>query len=127
MVEYLQTRRMRSDLAEHVNPRTPFRSRVIRPDEMRALVACVAEIDDLQAPLSEIDPSAEIPVLLRHYVRLGGRVAAFNIDRNFSNVLDGLLVVDLRETPQKLLSKYVGPPRLLHRPDDGSRHRHSNA
>jgi hypothetical protein len=41
-------------------------------------------------------------------VKLGGRVAAFNVDRKFSNVVDALLLVDLRETPAKILGRYMG-------------------
>jgi hypothetical protein len=32
----------------------------------------------------------------------------FNVDRKFSNVLDGLVVVDLRQTEPALLERYMG-------------------
>lgn len=38
----------------------------------------------------------------------GGRVLAFNVDPQFSNVLDGLIVVDLLETERALLDRYLG-------------------
>jgi hypothetical protein len=50
-----------------------------------------------------------VPVLLRQYLNVGGRVAALNVDRDFSDVLDALVVVDLRRTPEKLLTRYMTP------------------
>ena len=66
-----------------------------------------------------------IPVLLRQYLRLGGKVAAFNLDRKFSNALDGLIVVDLRQTQQRILARYMGATNagdfLTHHARAGSR------
>jgi putative hemolysin len=108
MVEFLRRRRLRPDLARLVTARRPFRWRLTRAADIRLAAACMSEIEDLAVPLADIDDSCDVPVLLRQYVRLGGRIAAFSLDRNFSNVLDGLLVVDLRETTPKLLAKYMG-------------------
>jgi putative hemolysin len=108
IVEYLRRRRLRPDLARLVTPRRPFRSRLTRAADIRLAAACMSEIEDLAIPLADIDNSCDVPILLRQYVRLGGRIAAFSLDRNFSNVLDGLLVVDLRETTPKLLARYMG-------------------
>jgi hypothetical protein len=108
IVEFLRERRFRADLAHWVAPRRPFRSRLTRAAELRAVAACLGEVEDLSARINDIDEHSGVPVLLRHYLRLGGRVAAFHVDRNFSDTLDGLLIVDLREAPPKLLAKYVG-------------------
>lgn len=107
IVEYLRQRRLRSDLARLVMPRRAFRSRLTRAADIRLVAACLSEIEDLAMPLADIDCS-DVPVLLRQYVRLGGRIAGFSVDQNFSNVLDGLLVVDLRDTAPKLLARYMG-------------------
>ena len=109
MVKFLRERRFRADLAHWVSPRRPFRSRLTRAPELRAVAACLSDIEDLSAPISDIEEHTGVPVLLRQYLRLGGRVAAFNVDRHFSDTLDGLLIVDLRETPKKMLAKYLGP------------------
>ena len=49
-----------------------------------------------------------VPVLVRHYMKLGGKFLGFNVDHKFSNVLDGLLLVDLREAKPELLARYLG-------------------
>ena len=73
---------------------------------------CLSEVEDLSARIRDIDEHCGVPVLLRQYLRLGGRVAAFHVDRNFSDTLDGLLIVDLREAPEKMLTKYVGSAKF---------------
>lgn len=50
----------------------------------------------------------DVPVLLRHYLNLGGQLLAFNIDRNFGGVMDGLILVDLAQTDRKTLQRYMG-------------------
>jgi hypothetical protein len=47
-------------------------------------------------------------VLLRQYLKLGGRLLGFNMDPEFSDALDGLIVVDLLKTERKLLQRYLG-------------------
>ena len=50
----------------------------------------------------------DVPVLLRQYLNLGGQLLSFNIDKLFSSVMDGLIVVDLLQTDQKTLARYMG-------------------
>lgn len=109
IVEFLRKRRFRADLARWVSPRRPFHSRLMRAAELRAVAACLDEVEDLSARISDIEEHSGVPVLLRQYLRLGGRVAAFHVDRNFSDTLDGLLIVDLREAPEKMLARYGCP------------------
>jgi hypothetical protein len=75
--------------------------------------------DSLYQPLSELDHINDlvsdlemdgkgVPILLKHYSRLGGRLAAFNVDAQFTSVLDGLIVVDLRRADSSLVDRYLG-------------------
>ena len=52
-----------------------------------------------------------VPILFKHYLQLGGRIAAFHEDRKFGT-LDALMVVDLTRAPEKLLLRYMGEERL---------------
>jgi putative hemolysin len=106
IVSFLRTHCFREDLTPFVSPRRPFKTRSLRPAELRAVVECMREPEDL--PISDVAEQSGIPVLLRHYLRLGGKVAAFNIDPQFSEALDALLILDLRETPAPLLKRYMG-------------------
>lgn len=96
-----------------VKPRRPFRRRRAL-DELARTVKSVRELSDLVSDLQS--DGKPMPVLLRHYLNLGGRVLAFNVDPDFSNALDGLIVVDLEEAPPAMLERYIGSRRSDERP-----------
>lgn len=86
-------------------PHPPHRSEWTLP-EYRHLLNDVEQVADY---VSEIEPDGkDIPVLLRQYLKLGGRLLSFNLDPDFSSVVDGLIVVDLSRTPLKTLRRYMG-------------------
>ena len=47
-------------------------------------------------------------ILIKQYMKLGGRFLEFNIDKEFNDALDGLIVVDLYETDLELLEYFMG-------------------
>ena len=44
-----------------------------------------------------------LPVLVKRYLQLGAKVLAFNIDEDFNDCLDGLILLDLQNVPEKTL------------------------
>lgn len=67
------------------------------------------DVDELDEAVAEMEGApAGVPVLLRQYLKLGGRLVGFHLDAAFSNVLDGMIVVDLMRTESKLLQRYLG-------------------
>jgi hypothetical protein len=67
------------------------------------------DFEHLSDVVSDLEPSRKgIPVLLRQYLKLGGKLLGFNVDPEFSDALDGLIVVDLTRTEPKLLERYLG-------------------
>ena len=52
-----------------------------------------------------------LPILVRQDVKLGGKFLGFNVDTAFSDVVDGLIVVNLLETERRTLEKYMGRER----------------
>ena len=49
-----------------------------------------------------------VPTLIKHYLKLNGQFLAFNRDKAFANVIDGLVWVDLIKTDPKLLKRFMG-------------------
>jgi hypothetical protein len=74
------------------------------------LAATAADgIEDVNALVAEIESNGRgVPVLLRQYLKLGGKLLGFNVDPHFGNVLDGLMLVDLLEVGPKVLDRYMG-------------------
>lgn len=103
MIEFLEQREMLTDLAELVRPRNaPARRPGVTAEFCRNL-------EELSGVVADLEPERQgVPVLLRHYLRLGGKLLGFNVDRDFANALDGLIVVDLTRTDPRLLERYLG-------------------
>jgi len=44
-----------------------------------------------------------IPVLIRKYIRLNSRVLAFNVDHDFCNALDALMLLEVKDIPEEVI------------------------
>jgi putative hemolysin len=94
-------------LARLVAPRRPLRAPNFPGvgEDWKRLI--IRDHDELSALISELEPDGKgLPVLLRQYLRLGGRLLAFSVDGAFSGVLDGLILVDLMRADPVLLDRY---------------------
>jgi putative hemolysin len=102
--------RMREDeLAGLIEPRRPFRPARLRPWDCRAMCHALRDLEELSQPITDVETDGKgLPILLRQYAKIGGKLLGFNVDRKFSNVLDGLVVVDLRKTAPAVLERYMG-------------------
>ena len=104
MVAFLEKQAVLSGLMKLVQARNPWRRRNA-PD----LPQACQTVEELSAGVADLEAApVGVPVLLRHYLKLGGRLLGFNVDPEFSNALDGLIVVDLAATPRPLLERYLG-------------------
>jgi hypothetical protein len=125
IVRYLIANRVDSSLARHVKPRRP--PEMAMPAGGAENEACdLRSIDDLSCRIASIEPDRKgIPILLKHYLGIGGRLLGFNTDANFGMVLDGLLMVDLRRAEPRTLARYMGAPEaasfLAHHAGGGER------
>jgi putative hemolysin len=110
IVSFLKKYHFTQELAGLVRTKTPVSLKTVRKSDVRALSDFSRDIEELSDLISCIEYDKKgIPVLLKHYIQLGGKILGFNIDRNFSNGLDGLIMVDLTACNEKLLSHYMGP------------------
>jgi putative hemolysin len=112
MVGFLKAQRHSRDLARLVRPRSPFRrrpARVLEAMQEELANTAVWDIEELSMMVADLETEQKgIPVLLKQYLKLGGKLVAFNVDGNFSDALDGLIVVDLVETNPRVLERYMG-------------------
>ncbi|MBC8164460.1 MAG: lysophospholipid acyltransferase family protein [Bryobacteraceae bacterium] len=105
MVSYFTQHDTPSAFSGLVQARNPLR----RNPLSRQGNCSVWDIEDLSAAIADIEIDGKgLPVLLRQYLKLGGRLVGFNVDKQFSNALDGLIVVDLHRTDRKVLERYMG-------------------
>jgi len=106
---FFESRVRNNQLAGLIEPRQPFRPAWLQPWDCRSMCHALRDLDELSQPITDIEPDGKgLPILLRQYAKVGGQLLAFNVDRKFSNVLDGLVVVDLRLTDKAVLERYMG-------------------
>jgi hypothetical protein len=110
MVRFLEESHFIDDLAEMTTPRHPF-----RPPGMQRVTAggrldrLLNDGDVVDEVVADLEPDGKgMPVLLRQYLKLGARFFAFNVDPDFSDALDALMLVDLTKTDRKILHRYLG-------------------
>ncbi len=107
LVDFLRANNFLPRLARHVRPRRPFRGTVRHAPTFDTAMA--GDLDGLSELVSAIEHDQKgVPVLLRQYLKLGGHILGFNVDDQFNDALDGLIMVDLRQTDAKVLAKYMG-------------------
>lgn len=106
LVRYLKWHHFNPILASLIKPRVPFRATHTLANLRRELRG-IEGLDTLSDLLPESDAKRQVPVLLRQYLKLGGEVVGFNVDPDFGHCLDCLTIVDLRRTPDSVLSKYM--------------------
>ena len=106
---FFQSRMQDDGLAGLIEPRRPFRPELLQRWDCRAMCLALRDLDELSEPITDVEADGKgLPILLRQYAKIGGKLLGFNVDRKFSNVLDGLVVVDLRQTHTTVLDRYMG-------------------
>jgi len=102
-----------NELTNLVRPRRPFRTACFSRYDAQLVQQTFGKLGDLSELVSDLEVDGKgLPILLKHYVRLGGKMLAFNLDPAFSNVLDGLILVDLRRTDPSALARFMGAERV---------------
>jgi putative hemolysin len=85
-----------------VNPVHP-----ISPKKFRFVKSYLKDINSLEL-LDKLIIDLEnkqrgLPVLVKRYLQLNAKILAFNIDVDFNDCLDGLILLDLKNVPEKTL------------------------
>lgn len=109
MLTYLKTHCMNSELMGEVSAFYPPTGAELKSEDARLVSTAVKELRQLTGLVADVEPdSKSIPVLLRQYLRLGGRMLSFGIDNDFGGTLDCLVMVDMTQTPRRILDRYCG-------------------
>ncbi|MFN0204173.1 MAG: lysophospholipid acyltransferase family protein, partial [Bacteroidia bacterium] len=106
LVNFLEQNELAEGLTDLVKAKKPFEGtnqarkyyQSFSTDDMRDLQEAIVELENEQMG---------IPVLFKHYLKMGAKMLAFNIDEDFSDVLDCFMMTNLLETDRHLLSKYM--------------------
>lgn len=106
---YLLKAPYKHELSHLVSPRIPNDKCRIDGIESLWFENPITDLDHISQLMSDIElKNIQLPILLKEYIKLGGKLLSFNIDLSFNQVLDGFICVDLLKTPPHLLRRYLG-------------------
>ena len=109
LAKFLYATSYRADLATWIEPRNPPPFARSMPEAAPIVATVARSVADVGALVAAIEADGKgVPVLLRQYLKLNARLLGFNIDSAFGGVLDGLMMVDLRDVHRDLLIRYMG-------------------
>ncbi len=106
MILYLKSQFYDHERAKHIKARKPFKVKYndISKTLLNAHKNSLKEIEDL---IEELEPfGLKIPVLLKKYLGQNAKIVGFNIDPNFNNCLDGLVLLDFAMVPSQTIRKF---------------------
>ena len=110
LLDYLLTYHRSAHHGKQVKPRN-FKNKQLKKFRTKEFTA--THFPELEDMISDIENDVTgVPILIRQYLKLGAEFVAFNIDSQFSDVIDGLIVVDLYRSDEKTLTRYLGQEGL---------------
>jgi hypothetical protein len=87
-------------MAKHIRPRKKFNVQVDKRVDSRIIIdSAEKDISRVEKVVSDVDKGYRIPVLLKKYLELNARIIGFNVDPDFNNCLDGLIMLDVYNIP----------------------------
>jgi putative hemolysin len=115
MAAFLRVNNFSADLSRMIRPRRPLgKNRAISLFKEKEDLH-QNDLNEISSWISDIEGDGKgVPILLKQYLKLGGKVLCFNVDSEFGDALDGLMVVDLTRTDPKVLRRYMGTEGLRH-------------
>ncbi len=104
IVEFVRRFFFDKKLAALVEPRKPFRVKLKSVDAKLLAEQLHGEFDALESLVETIEPAHfKVPVLFRQYLRQNAKFIAFNVDPNFADCLDGLMILDIAQLPSSTI------------------------
>jgi putative hemolysin len=118
IMRYIREHNFDPKLARHVRPRTRYNVPGYNVDE-EIILETADDITKFDRFIQEVEPNDyTMPILLKRYLKLNGKIISFNLDPKFNDALDGLLVLDLYNVPMDTiasLSKEINDNSILER------------
>ena len=104
MVRYISMVYSCDKLKDMVQPRTPFTMDFMKVNADILLennISSVEKFDRYMMKLSNGD--YRLPTLFKKYLKMRSKFLCFNIDPDFNNTLDGLMILDFKDIPESEL------------------------
>ena len=118
IMQYIREHNFEPTLARYIRPRTRYNVPGFNVDE-EVILESADDLNKFDRFIKEVEPNDyTMPILLKRYLKLNGKIIGFNLDPKFNDALDGLLVLDLYDVPMDTiasLSKEINDDSILER------------
>jgi putative hemolysin len=104
IVDYIRTNYWDDELSAYIKPKNRFVSKKSKYIDNEFILKYSKSIKNLDNYVKEIEPFYSVPILFKKYIQLNAKFLGFNLDQNFNNCLDGLILVDYYNIPYEILS-----------------------
>ncbi|MCJ8328717.1 MAG: lysophospholipid acyltransferase family protein [Lentisphaeria bacterium] len=102
------------ELQDLVHARVPMNFKSERSISPYAELEFPEDITELSEMIRDIEiDHKSIPILVKQYLKLGGKIIAFNIDKAFNETADGLLLMDFYNINEKSMNKLMGKENVV--------------
>ncbi|HOK98962.1 MAG TPA: lysophospholipid acyltransferase family protein [Bacteroidales bacterium] len=105
LVNYVRQHHFDTQMAKYVIPRKKYKPVV--SFDTNILVSSMSGLTDVDKLIEGIENQGRMPVLLKKYLQLNGKIIAFNVDPKFNSCLDGLMLLDLNDVPVDMLRQFM--------------------
>ncbi len=103
IIEYIRKNHYNDRFSKYIKPKKRFRVPGYSFDT-EILFENLNNLQQLDKLIEDVESNSRMPVLLKKYLQLGGKIVEFNIDPLFNDCLDGLLILDLYDVPPDVIA-----------------------
>ena len=104
IIKFITINYFHSKFARYIKPRKGYNF-ISQNENINMLLDHLGDdLNKFDRMIGDIDKiNNGIPVLLKKYLSLNAKILAFNVDPNFNNCLDGLIMLDIYDIPQETI------------------------
>jgi putative hemolysin len=119
IIRYIMENHYNPEIGRYIKSRTKFVPTRLMEVDTDIILESSNDLNKFDKFIKDVDTSNyTMPVLLKKYLKLNGKIVCFNIDPKFNDALDGLLFLDLFDVPMETvasLSKEINDDSILER------------
>lgn len=105
IVRFLSKYFWQKEYASLIHSRYKYKPEKLSEESILLLNSVHGDIGQFDKLIEDIEPQGDkLPILLKKYLSLNGKIIGFNIDPAFNMCLDGLLILDLFEVPMNTIA-----------------------
>jgi putative hemolysin len=107
IVEFIKAHYYDSELARYIKPRKKFTVKYDKKVDSKIIIDnAESDINKVEKVVSDVESGYKIPVLLKKYLEVKARIIGFNVDPDFNNCLDGLIMLDVYNLPPEFVKAF---------------------